>query len=209
VKVMKLAGVTVASLTAILMAGCGEVSRTGRTPAQLVIVRMEAASGADDQTFFSFLLSDVITLVDRQVGGQTVQVETIFNDPARVTMRLVLRDQGVPGIAAAPSLLNAITVNRYRVVYRRSDGRNTPGVDVPYPFDQAVTFTVPSDAEITHGFNLVRHNAKVEAPLMSLRNGLFISTIADVTFYGHDQAGNEVAINGSINVDFGNFADPQ
>ncbi len=31
-------------------------------------------------------------------------------------------------------------------IYRRSDGRNTPGVDVPYAFDGAVTFTVaPGD----------------------------------------------------------------
>ena len=41
-----------------------------------------------------------------------------------------------------PTSNNAITVNRYRVTYRRSDGRNTPGVDVPYAFDGAVTFTV-------------------------------------------------------------------
>ena len=30
-----------------------------------------------------------------------------------------------------PSLNNEVTINRYRVVYRRSDGRNAPGVDVP------------------------------------------------------------------------------
>jgi hypothetical protein len=28
-----------------------------------------------------------------------------------------------------------------------------------------------------------------------------------VTFYGHDQAGNEVSATGSIQVDFGNFGD--
>lgn len=209
-KATKLAGVTVASLTVMLMAGCGDVSRNGRGPAQLTIVSLEAASGADDQTFFSFLLSDVVTLVDQQVNGQTQQVVTIFNDPGRVTMRLTLKDQGVSGIAATPSPLNAVTINRYRVVYRRADGRNTPGVDVPYPFDQAVTFTVPADGEATGGFNLVRHTAKLEAPLMALRAArLFISMIAEVTFYGRDQAGNDVAVTGNMNIEFGDFADPQ
>ena len=31
--------------------------------------------------------------------------------------------------------INAITLTRYRVDFRRTDGRNTPGVDVPYGFD--------------------------------------------------------------------------
>jgi hypothetical protein len=209
VRAIRFAGVTVVWLSAVLVAGCGEVARTGRGPAQVVIVNLEAASGADDQTYFSFLLSDVITVVQRQVNGQTTDVPTIFNDPARVTMRLVLKDQGVNGIVASPSPLNQITINRYRVVYRRADGRNTPGVDVPYPFDQATTFTIPIDGEVTAGFNLVRHSAKEESPLMALRQGGFISTLAEITFYGQDQAGNEVAVTGSINVEFGNFGDPE
>ena len=36
-----------------------------------------------------------------------------------------------------------------------------------------------------------------------------ISTIAEVTFYGRDQAGNDVSATGSMGVDFGNFGDPQ
>ena len=37
-----------------------------------------------------------------------------------------------------------MTIDRYRVSYRRADGRNMQGVDVPYTFDSAVTFTVPT-----------------------------------------------------------------
>ena len=61
-----------------------------------------------------------------------------------------------------------MTISRYRVVYRRTDGHNTPGVDVPFPFDSAVTFTVTGDGGST-GFNLVRHSAKQEAPLRVAR----------------------------------------
>ena len=102
-----------------------------------------------------------------------------------------------------------MTISRYRVVYRRTDGHNTPGVDVPFPFDSAITFTVTADGGST-GFNLVRHSAKQEAPLASLAfNPDLINTIADVTFYGQDQAGNDVSATGSIGIDFGNFGDPQ
>jgi len=95
------------------------------------------------------------------------------------------------------------------VVYRRTDGHNTPGVDVPYPFDAAVTVTVGANGA-SSGFQLVRNAAKQEAPLRALAtNPDIISTIADVTFYGHDQAGNDVSATGSITVDFGNFGDPQ
>jgi hypothetical protein len=111
---------------------------------------------------------------------------------------------------ASPSPLNAITINRYRIVYRRADGRNAPGVDVPFPFDSAMTFTVPADGEISAGFSLVRLTAKQESPLSALANSnVFIQTIADITFYGRDQAGNDVSVTGSIGISFGNFGDPE
>ena len=45
--------------------------------------------------------------------------------------------------------------------------------------------------------------------MATLRTGeTFISTIAEVTFYGHDQAGNELSVTGTIGITFGNFADP-
>ena len=94
------------------------------------------------------------------------------------------------------------------MVYRRADGRNTPGVDVPYAFDGAATGTVPLTGTMTLGFQMVRNQAKQEPPLVQLAtNGLFISTIADVTFYGRDQVGNDVSVTGSMEVDFANFGD--
>ena len=52
------------------------------------------------------------------------------------------------------------------------------------------------------GFTLVRNQAKAEAPLKALgQNGLLITTIAKVTFYGHDQTGREVSVSGNIEVD--------
>lgn len=209
-KAIKLAGLTAACVAATLAAGCGEVARSGRAPVQLVIVALEGASGAQSDQFSNVLSSDVITIVRRQQGGQTVDFPTVFGDPGRVTFRLVLKDQGVPGSVASPSLLNAVTIDRYRVTYRRADGRNTPGVDVPFPFDSAMTFTVPPDGDVSGAFILVRNTAKSEAPLVALgSNRVIISTIADIMFWGRDQVGNEVVAVGSMGVFFGNFGDPE
>lgn len=198
-----------AVLASVAAAGCGDVARQGRTPAQLVIVALEGASGAQDDEFSGTLLSDVVTLVTRTVNGQQQQVPTIFNDLGRVKMSMVLRDLGGAANPSAPSSLNQITISRYRVSYRRADGRNTPGVDVPYAFDSALTFTVPASGEVSASFDIVRHTAKKEAPLAALgENGVLVNTIAEVTFYGRDQAGNEVAATGTIGITFGNFADP-
>ena len=58
---------------------------------------------------------------------------------------------------------------------------------------------------------IVRNIAKTEAPLLALRiNGVIISTLAEVTFYGHDQTGREAsAPQRASSVDFGNFQDPK
>lgn len=202
-------GLPIALVAATLSAGCGDLVTQGRSPVQVVVTLLEAASGATPEEFGGTLNSDVITMVERDVNGQQVEVPTVFNDIARVTMRLVLRDPGVPGIAAAPSPLNEVTFTRYRVTYRRADGRNTPGVDVPFAFDSAATFTVPADGSATTIFELVRHTAKEEAPLVALQsNSVIISTIAEITFYGRDQVGNDVIATASIGIFFGNFGDP-
>jgi hypothetical protein len=189
---------------------CGEFVRESRSPSQLVMVALQAASGAEPDRFGGTLRSDVVTAVEQTVGGQQVTVDTVFNDIGQAEIGLLLRDPGQLGTTSSPTLINQVTITRYRVTYRRSDGRNAPGVDVPYAFDGAVTFTVPIDGTATAGFDIVRHSAKREAPLVGLRTGeTFISTIADVTFYGRDQAGNTVSVTGSISITFGNFADPQ
>lgn len=197
------------SLLALTSAGCGDVVRQGRGPVQVVIMSLVAASGADPQRMGGTLHSDVITLVTRTVNGTQVQQPTVFSDHGQVVMALLLKDPGQPGIATAPSAINQVTFTRYRVAYRRADGRNAPGIDVPYPFDGAATFTVPLDGTVTANFEIVRHVAKSEAPLSALQNAAAtISTITEVTFYGRDQAGNDVTASGSILIDFGNFGDP-
>ena len=203
-----MAGIVAAASGAL---GCGDAVRTGRSPVSLVVDGIEAASGAKPTEFGAELASDVLTLVKKQVDGKEVRVPTVFTDPARARFRLAMKDVGTPANPASPSSNNTVTITRYRVEYRRTDGRNKQGVDVPYAFEGATTGSIAGEAASEIGFTLVRVQAKEEAPLRALiDNGgaIIISTIADVTFYGRDYTGNEVAVTGSIGVTFSDWGDP-
>jgi hypothetical protein len=195
---------------ALWTAGCGEFISQDRSGVVVMVESLQGASGAQPDDFGGTVGSDVITVVKRTINGQQVDIPTVFNDLGRVTLSLVLKDPGQPGVSNVPSPINQVTFTRYHVEYRRADGRNRPGVDVPYPFDGAATFSVPKEGSVTASFELVRVVAKEEAPLAALRSSdVFLTTLAEVTFFGHDQAGNAVTAKGSLSVTFGNWGDPQ
>jgi len=208
VRLQSFSSVVAVAALAGASASCGEYVRDqGRSPSQVVIQTLQGARGSTPTEFGNPLVSDVETIVTTpDPCTQASPCHTVFGDLGQVTMSIILKDPGAAGTAATPSSLNAVTFNRYRVVYRRTDGHNAAGVDVPFPIDSGLTFTVPSDATATAGFELVRVAAKREAPLRELLGGgRQLSMIADVTFYGRDQAGNDVTAVGSINVEFGDF----
>lgn len=202
-----------AAVYVLSTASCGsELLRTGHTPMLLIVEQISGASGSDPGTFASPLLSDVRAIVDAEVNGVTVQQPTIFNDLGRATISSERKDQSdlVGGLSQVTSPLNRITLTRYRVIYRRADGRNTPGVDVPFGFDGALSTTIPPEGSADVVFDLVRHSSKSEPPLANLAGGgglRFINAIAEVTFFGRDQNGNETMATGFIDVIFGDFGD--
>jgi len=203
----------IAGAAAALLAGsvsCGDVVRQGRAPVIVVVDSMEAASGAEPGNMGGFLLSDVQTLVQQTIGGQSVRVPVIFNDVGQATMRLIPKDAGNGAVNLNPTPWNAVTINRYRINFIRADGRNTPGVDVPFAIDGAVTATLTPSPTVVP-FEMVRHQQKLEQPLRSLASfggRLFITTIAEITFYGADQMGNDVQAKATMNVSFSDYADP-
>ena len=191
-------------LLALAAAGCGDLVRQGHGPSLATVSMLEGSSGAVPGEFGGTLSSDVVTYVERDVNGQTARVPTVFNDVGRATLSVEMKDP-----ATSPTTINTVTFTRYRVTYRRADGRNTPAVDVPAPFDSAVTFSAAPGAPGQAAFDLVRNVAKQEAPLIGLvSNQDLITAIATVTFYGQDHAGNDVAASGNIGITFGNFGDP-
>lgn len=210
--IRRIAGALALGAVVVASAGCGELARTGRSSTFLILDSLSAASGATPGTFSNTLNSDVQTIVEQSIGGATVRVPTIFNDFGRAELRIEIKN---PASVTGPSTLSQITINRYRVEFQRADGRNQPGVDVPFGFDGALTATVGTAGTIVN-FQLVSHAMKLEQPLRSLirPDGLgpggqiFIHTIATITFYGRDQAGNDVSVSGMMSVNFGDFADP-
>jgi hypothetical protein len=194
-------GIRLAGTVGLILASvsCGSLTRQGTSSSYLIISSLEGApGGATAGTFASVLLSDVITVKDG--------IGIIYSDPGRVTFALGLKDPGPSTSPSTPTQNNFITVTRYHVRYIRADGRNIEGVDVPYAFDDGITATV--SGETTAGFTVVRNQAKQEAPLKALGlNPIVVSTIAEVTFYGHDQTGRQVSAVGNMSVSFANFAD--
>ena len=183
----------VAAACIAFSASCGsDMMRTGRSPVFLVI---ESLNGGDPGV--APFLSDV---------GPTV-----VNDVGVASIRVVQKDQSGALPLNPPSVttpLNDVTITRYRVTYRRSDGKNTPGVDVPFSIDGGVSRTINVGTSGGVTFDLVRHAAKLEPPLRNLNNlggQVLISTVAEVTFFGRDQNGNEVSVTGLLDVTFGDF----
>lgn len=192
-----------ASVIVFLTSGCGgELLRTGRSPVYLVVTAIDTKQGGGTGNTGTVLQSDV-----------SLDDGTVFNDNVTLTIRAELKN---PLVAA--TAINNVTISRYRVNFRRSDGRNTPGVDVPYGFDGAVAVTIPAGAQSDVSLEIVRHQSKLEPPLKnisafnaagdrSLGGAGFLSVIADVTVWGRDQNGNEVTATASIDVHFGQFGD--
>ena len=201
--------IVLTAAAAVAATSCGDVVRTGRAPVYLVIDSLAGARGSDPEKFSSNLSSDVITNVTTPAPCSTDNpCPTIFGDGGQVIFRLSPKDIGPVTAPAVPSSNNEVTINRVHIAYRRADGRNTQGVDVPYAFDTAASVTVPASGTVTMGFLLVRNIAKSESPLVQLKNnGVIISTIADITFYGRDMVGNDISATGSMGIDFGNFGD--
>jgi len=187
---------------------CGSVAREGRGGSFIVLDSLQGIRGAvTPAPAAAVLISDVITNVTSPAPcAPDAPCPTVFNDLGSAVMHIVMKDAG-SATPTTPTAINDITLSRYRVEYTRSDGRNTPGVDVPYPFDGIITATVTTQ-QTTVGFDLVRHQAKEESPLVQLvGNPAIVTQLAKVTFYGRDQAGNEVTVVGNIQINFGNFGD--
>jgi hypothetical protein len=201
-------GVAAASLS------CGSVVRDGSSPMFLVVNLLQGAAGTPTGaigTLGNPLLSNVLTTATASppcapLVPPATSCLFVVNDVGQVVLSLVPKNIGTTATTIAPSTNNQVTITRYHVAYTRADGRNTPGVDVPYPFDGAVTGTIPIGSALTLGFELVRIVAKQEPPLAALVSSpTVLTTIAYVTFYGQDLVGNAISATGTVQIDFGKF----
>jgi hypothetical protein len=203
-----LARVLAVAVIAAATVSCGSVVRDSASPVFLGIDSLAGASGGGRgaNAFSGTLFSDVVVLLTTPAPcSPATPCPTYFADSGQATLRVAMKNTVT---TTAPTTNNDVIITGYSVAYHRADGRNTPGVDVPYGFSGGLTFTVSANSTAQISFELVRHDAKLESPLVQLAsNSSIVATIADVTFYGADRVGNAVSATGSISIEFGNFGD--
>jgi len=199
-------------LLAVLLVSyaCSRVEDNTRAGTLLTVESVVGEIGGEG-TESTPLLSD--TCDNANDEPQDPQLCGVFNDNATITFSNEYLQIG-SGSGAGPSgsFLNDVIVNRYRVDYFRSNGRNTPGVDVPYGIDGTMNVRVPVNGSAGGGILVVRHQAKKEPPLSELDNGSsehVITAQAELKFYGQDLAGHTVSAVGYLEIHFANFGEAQ
>jgi hypothetical protein len=176
-------GAVVAVAAALVMGGCSAAYVEEDTASVLLLVE-SIAEGAP-------ILSDV-----RGTGGAIVNCQSSAFLSAR------------PKNPTAPvGISEDVRVSRYTVAYRRSDGRGVQGTDVPYTISGNMTVLVPTTEEVEVSVDLVRHQAKLEPPLINIVGLQVVTMFADVSFVGQTVSGKTVTASGSVQVTFADFAD--
>ena len=185
----------VVAAVAIASASCGDVVRSSRSPSMLVVDSLGTGGTA------STLSSDVVDTTHRSVhGGVAVRVRGHDRGHARS------RHEGCDGVADDQQPGHGLALSRVVSAIGRAEH---PGGGRAVRVRRCGDDDHPGQLErLRSSFEIVRHVAKLEPPLVQLRqNSTVISTIADVTFFGADQVGNEVSVTGSVLINFGNFSD--
>lgn len=116
-----------------------------------------------------------------------------------------------------PQVDLAVFMERYEVVYTRSDGRNVPGVDVPFAISgplNGVVDVADSGDTLDLPVEVVRIQQKLEPPLRNLRGAqqdtlggtaIALTVIAQVTVYGATTVGQVVSDSAQLQIDFADF----
>ncbi len=171
-----------------------------------------------DSTSASFLVLNSLTGndMDGKAGSTTVFSDvltnsgSIYNDNGVAEVTAQLFDPAIPIVTPYMN----VVVDQVDVEFKRPDGRNVEGVDVPYRFIQPMNMLVEIDADVQIPFVLIRHVAKLEAPLLALREienqSKVLQLVAKVTFHGKDVGGHRITpVSGYLSVWCANFADSE
>ena len=145
------------------------------------------------------------------VNALNSDVNPVFDDIATITLQAIPKNPTLNSQGA----FQDVTVERYEVHYVRSDGRGVEGVDVPFHITGNLSQTVPYGTTEAVSIDVVRHQAKLEPPLLNLRitsgfagsGALIITCFADITLHGRTTTGAAVSTNGRLQINFADFGD--
>jgi hypothetical protein len=177
----------------LLLTACNDIENDSRSPSLLIL---EGLLGTDATgTEANFLQSDVL------------KNATVVADTAVASFRVQSLD---PAPVMGSSPYYDVMLDRYTVSYSRTDGKNNPGTDVPYPFEGSLSALVPLGGTTQVSIVVVREVAKLEPPLIGLVDlgaEVVLTATARIDFYGHDLANNQVKTTGYLTVYFANYAE--
>jgi hypothetical protein len=184
---------------------CTSVEDSTRTGTLLVVNSVTGFAGGEQGEESTPLLSDTCDNSDGE--PQDPDLCTVFNDNAEIDFAVqFLQNPPAPG----GSFINDMVVNRYRVDYIRPNGRNTPGVDVPFGIDGTMNIRVPVNGTANASIVVVRHEAKREPPLSNLDiepgEGVLTAN-AQMKFFGQDLAGRTASAIGFLEIHFANYGE--
>jgi hypothetical protein len=186
--------ITVILAAFLALVSCNPVEDKSESASMLLVDNVLGKDASGNNS--NFLQSDV-----RLSNGN------VAADTATGTLRAVTLD---PDPLMGTSPYNDIVLTRYLVSYTRTDGRNTPGVDVPYPFEGSLSTVVKIGSTATISFVIVRDVAKMEPPLIQLVENdtpQELTCTAKVEFYGHDNVNKTVKATGYLTIYFANYPD--
>ncbi len=186
-----------------------------------LLVMAGCVAKENDSTSASFLV--INSLTGNDLAGKAGST-TVFSDVSLAGS--IVNDNGVASITTLTynpledsdahdiTYYMNVIVDQVDVEFMRTDGRNVEGVDVPYRFTQPMNMLVAVDEIVDIPFVLIRHVAKLEAPLFALREvgnqAIVLQLVAKVTVHGKDLGGHRVApVSGYISVWCANFADAE
>lgn len=185
----------------LLLYSCNPIENESKSSSLLIV---ENVTGTDlEGNEANFLQSDV-EKVDSATGQRYVTA-----DIAKAKLKAVLLS---PVSVFGPSAYNDILVTRYVVSYTRTDGKNQPGVDVPYPFEGSLSALIKIDSTSEISFIIVREVSKLEPPLINLAQGRgegVLTVTAKIDFYGQDMTKNKVKATGYLTIWFANYIEGQ
>lgn len=140
-----------------------------------------------------------------------VRISTGGICPDLVPLRLENHFKNPVVADAGTGFRHDVTVERYEVRYFRSDGRNTPGVDVPYSITGNVAQEIQESSAATLNLEVVRRQAKLEPPLTHLAGGggaIVVTMFAEVTLHARTTTGEITnAVSARMQIDFADFGD--
>ncbi len=177
----------------LILSACNPIEDETRSSSFLIVEKIQGQDYEGNTT--DYLQSDVI------------KNNSVFADVATATLRASTLD---PAPMLGTSQYNDIVLTKYTVSYSRTDGKNTPGIDVPLPFEGTLSVLLRVGSSTGVSFVIVREVAKMEPPLIALAEGRaegVLQVTARVDFYGHDLANRNVKATGYLPIYFANYVD--